>query len=97
MSIYQLDIDEEIKRDIERLPGHIRQRVKRIIAGLLDNPRPSSAQELSHRAGIPSGIYRIWVDSWRVVYRPDDDLLLIKVLKVGKKHGPEFYLPLVES
>jgi mRNA-degrading endonuclease RelE of RelBE toxin-antitoxin system len=97
MPAYQLDIDEEVKRDIERLPGHIRQRVKRMIAGLLDNPRPPNAQELIRRDGIPSGVYRVWVDSWRVVYRPDDDLLLIKVLKVGRKHGPEFYAGIVED
>jgi hypothetical protein len=28
---------------------------------------------------------------WHIVYRVDDEIVMVAVLKVGKKHGPDFY------
>jgi mRNA-degrading endonuclease RelE of RelBE toxin-antitoxin system len=89
---YSLKIDAESKRQIDqRLPGNIRQRVKHVIAGLLAEPRPLHAKQLLDEDGTPTSIYRVRLDDWRVVYRPLDEQELIEIVKVGRKHGPEFY------
>lgn len=87
MKKYRLDIKTTVLRQIELLPGRYRQRIRRIIAELVMNPRPQHAQPLRT---FPDR-YRIRVDDYRIVYRVEDDLLMIEVVKVGRKSGPEFY------
>lgn len=85
---YWLEISSDVRRQIERLPGHLRQPVKRIVAGLRLDPRPSGAMELRDRPGR----WRIRLnDNWRLFYRIDEDRLTVTVLRVGRKKGPEFY------
>lgn len=87
MSLYQLEIPKPVQKQIDALPGRYRQRVKRIIWDLRHTPRPPTAEPL--RAFVDR--YRIRVDDYRIVYHLHDDVLVIEVVKVGRKHGPEFY------
>lgn len=84
---YRIRIHPEAARQVERLPGHVRQRVRRLIRGLALDPRPAEAGELREMPGR----YRIRIDRWRLVYRVDDDVLVVVVLRTGLKTGPEFY------
>jgi mRNA interferase RelE/StbE len=83
MKVYQLDIARGVRRQVEGLPGNVRQRVKREIAKLAFNPRPSYAEELR---GNLAGRYKIRLDQYRLVYRIDDEVAVVEVLKAGKKH-----------
>ena len=85
---YQLSFRKGVLREIERLPGYLRQRVKQIIQRLVDNPRPKIAEALHNDL---EGFYKIKLADWRIVYRIDDDFLVVTVVKIGKKEGPEFY------
>lgn len=87
MKRYWLEISNEVRRQIDRLPNRLRPQVKQIIASLRDNPRSATAIELRDRPGR----YRISLDDHRIYYRIDDDQLVVILLKVGRKHGPEFY------
>jgi mRNA interferase RelE/StbE len=87
MNSYQLEIPTRVRRQIDRLPGHYRQRVKAIIQQLPSNPRPSNAKLLREKGEI----YRIALDQYRIVYSIENDVLVIEVVKVGRKYGPEFY------
>lgn len=87
MSAYRLDVPKEVRRQVDALPGRYRQRFRRLINDLADNPRPAGARQL--RTG--ENRYRIRVDDYRLVYRVFDDVLLVEVLKAGQKAGPEFY------
>ena len=87
MSAYQLEIPNSVRRQIDRLPSHYRQRVKEIIRGLCENPRPANAKLLREEAAI----YRVSLDQIRIVYSIEDEILVIEIVKVGRKHGPEFY------
>lgn len=87
MTRYRLSIAKPVRQTIDKLPGRYRQRVWRLIASLADDPRPPSAKQLREQEGI----YRIALDAIRIVYSIEDDILLIEVVKVGRKHGPEFY------
>ncbi|MCE7983852.1 MAG: type II toxin-antitoxin system RelE/ParE family toxin [Caldilinea sp. CFX5] len=85
--MYQLRIPKPVRRRIDALPGRYRQRVWRLIQSLASNPRPAGAKQLREREQM----YRIALDDYRIVYSIEDDLLIIEVVKVGSKAGPEFY------
>lgn len=87
MKKYRLELKTTVLRQIEALPGRYRQRVRRVIAELAVNPRPQIAQPLRT---FPDR-YRIRLDDYRIVYYIEDDLLIVEIVKVGRKHGPEFY------
>lgn len=86
--LYQLKIKRNVAQQIERLPGHVRQRIVKSIDGLRSEPRPLIAKSLR---GQHSDKLQISLDVWRIVYRVDDEVVTVEVLRVGKKHGPEFY------
>lgn len=65
----------------------MKSRVKKELARLTLNPRPDHAIELRSHPNY----YRIRLDTYRIVYRVEDELILVIVLKVGRKQGPEFY------
>ncbi|MFK0151259.1 type II toxin-antitoxin system RelE/ParE family toxin [Streptomyces sp. NPDC090493] len=44
-----------------------------------DEPRPEEARALG-----TSGYYRLHVGTWRVLYRPDGEIVTVYVLKVGR-------------
>ncbi|GIK74863.1 MAG: hypothetical protein BroJett021_38510 [Chloroflexota bacterium] len=83
MKVYQIDIARSVRRQIEELPGHMRQRVKREIAKLAFNPRPDHARELR---GSLADRYKIRLDHYRLVYRVDDEAVTVVILKAGMKH-----------
>ena len=84
---YRLKFEEGVLHDIDRLPGNVRQRVRRTITGLVDNPKPSGVIELRDKPGW----YRIRLDDWRILYQIDEGDLIVFIVKVGIKKGPEFY------
>ena len=87
MKRYQLEIKGAVLRQINRLPGNYRQRVRQLIAKLTTDPRPPAAKELRNAPNR----YRIRMAEYRIAYTIEDEILLIEVLKVGKKDGPNFY------
>ena len=84
---YRIEYSDRARSDLRRVPGNYRQRAKRLIASLADNPRPPKAKELRDN---PNG-YRLWLDRWRVIYRVDDDLQVVFIAGVRPKKGPETY------
>ncbi|MEZ4866104.1 MAG: type II toxin-antitoxin system RelE/ParE family toxin [Caldilineaceae bacterium] len=90
---YQLNIPTRVRKQINNLPGRYRQRIQRLIAGLAIEPRPPHAKLLRSTRNR----YRIRIDDYRIIYRLEDDILLVEVLKVGQKSGSEFYDDIDES
>ena len=60
------------------------RRFEQTIGGLQDNPRPVGGTKLT---GLP--YWRIRVGDYRVVYRIQDDVLLVLVIEIG--HRREIY------
>jgi mRNA interferase RelE/StbE len=81
--IYQIDISKRVRQDVEQLPGHMRRRTKREIARLAFDPRPAHAIELR---GPLAGRFKITLDQYRLVYRIEEGVAIVQVLKAGKKH-----------
>ena len=72
---YNLFIEPEAHRDSRRLPGHVRQRVKRLIDSLAQDPRPGESQPLETTGlNVPPSIElrRIRLNQWRLIYAIHD-------------------------
>lgn len=79
---YRLSLSREVYRTINRLPGNVRQRIRRVIAGLAENPRPDSAKAME--ADLES-YYRIRVNDYRIIYTIDDDVVLVEIIRVVRR------------
>ena len=87
---YRLNIPKTVQAEIGRLPGNVRQRVKRAIAGLAFEPRPQNATELEDEL---AGFWRLKLDDYRIIYTIADDLIVIEIVRVGKR-TPKTYVGL---
>lgn len=81
MKKYRLDLGEN-RRVIERLPGHIRQRVKRAIHSLTENPRPPEAKALDDEL---TGYYRLRIDLYRVIYTIQEEIVTVVIVRVTRR------------
>lgn len=82
---YQLWIEDEVKTEIKRLPGHIRQRIRQAVQSLADDPRPHYSREMRPPEGIGLEVRRLRLERWRVVYIVDEEWSEIGVLAVRKR------------
>ena len=85
---YRVRVTETARREIGKLPGHVRQRARRLVESLATNPTPGGAKELRD---LP-GYYRIHLLRWRVIDSVDAESDIMLVLTVREKQGPETYV-----
>jgi mRNA interferase RelE/StbE len=85
--MYRVNVPKPVRQEVDRLPGKVRQVVRRAILDLATNPQPPKSKELR---GIP-GRYRIPIEKWRVIYDIDEERQIIDVRAVKRKTGPEIY------
>jgi len=70
---YQVWLRPSAHRDRRRLPGHVRQRIKRLIDDLQQEPRPSVSWTLDLPEATPKEIREAWevrcvrIEDWRVL------------------------------
>jgi len=68
---YTLYIEPEVHTAREKLPGHVRQRLRRAIEALAQEPQPSGSRALDvSTLDLPPEveIRRLRIESWRLVY-----------------------------
>lgn len=75
---YRIVLRRSAARELANLPQPIRGRVTRAVDGLARNPRPPGAK-LLREAGAR---WRIRVGDYRVLYRVDDDRIVVVVVRV---------------
>ena len=46
MASYQVEVTQQVRKEIRRLPGNVRQRVIRTLRALEQEPRPHSSRPL---------------------------------------------------
>lgn len=78
---YRVRIEREAERQIERLPGNIRQRVKQTIAKLTTNPRPANAKCMDPPYADK---WRLRLEHYRIIYTIEDEIVLVTVIRVAK-------------
>jgi mRNA interferase RelE/StbE len=78
---YRIEVTPRAQRDLRALPKGKRQRVAEQIDALKTDPRPTGCKKLLGREDF----YRIRVGDYRVVYRIEDEILLILVVRIGDR------------
>lgn len=85
--LYQLRFTKEAQQQLTRLPGNMRQRIRRFVATLTHNPRPFKAKRMEDDL---AGYYRIRLENYRIIYTIDDDIVLVEVIRITKQ-SPKTY------
>ncbi len=81
---YQVIIPKSVRKELDRLPEKIADRVLARLVELETNPRPADAKKLKGR-----NAWRIRVGDYRVIYKIHGRVLQILVITVG--HRREIY------
>ena len=83
---YQLQLLASVHDERKQLPGVIRQRLKRMIDELAQNPRPDSSIPLQLSFEVPDWeLRRLRVDQWRIVYAIDEEFKQVAILGIRKR------------
>lgn len=78
---YQIEISNRAVKQLKKLSTDIRERINKKILDLAKNPRSSGVVKLENT----DNKYRIRVGNYRVLYEIKDDVLIIKVIRVGHR------------
>ena len=89
MSRYTVFVTPAAIKEIKRLPGYVRQRVRRAIGSLADEPRPTKSKVLEV-SGIPAEVGRLRLDRWRILYAITEADAAVDVLGVRKRPPYEY-------
>jgi mRNA interferase RelE/StbE len=85
--VFRIELLPSAARTLRELAVADQRRIVRRIDVLADDPRPSGARKLRGS----DDVWRICVGEYRVLYRIEDERLVILVVKVG--HRREVYRP----
>ncbi len=84
MSLYTIYVTPETWQEIKKLPGNMRQRIRRTVGDLSENPRPDNSKPLS----LPSmeiEARRLRLDRWRIIYTIAEEDKIVDILAVRKR------------
>ncbi|MFB0535329.1 MAG: type II toxin-antitoxin system RelE/ParE family toxin [Anaerolineae bacterium] len=84
MSRYTVYIIPRAWKEIKDLPGNMRQRVKRAIDALADDPRPPKSKAMD-APEFEHELRRLRLDRWRIVYAVTEADEAVDVLAVRKR------------
>ncbi|HEY4235583.1 MAG TPA: type II toxin-antitoxin system RelE/ParE family toxin [Lacipirellulaceae bacterium] len=77
--VYRIDLKPSARDSLAKIPQPGRQRIRKKIDRLAENPRPRGVEKL---AGGDE-LYRIRVGDYRVIYQIHDNALLVLVVRIG--------------
>jgi len=83
--VYEIHVGGVARRDLDRLPNHVFDRIAPHVNALAENPRPRGCRKME-------GSLRDWrlrIGDYRIIYEIDDDARRVIVLRV--KHRREAY------
>lgn len=83
--MYRLEYAKPAAQELRRLPKAMLRLVIKRIEALAHEPRPEGAVSLSGEQAL----YRVRQGKYRVIYRVQDDVLTVLIVKVG--HRGEVY------
>lgn len=82
---YQIDVSPDVQKVIPTLPGNIRQRIRRAISSLAQDPRPSRSKKLEFSL-VDGEPRRLRLEKWRILYVIiETDIKLVAILAVRKR------------
>jgi len=77
--MYWVLIDKRAKKKIDKIPFAYAKKIAFAIDNLEEDPRPVGCEKL---VGYDN-TYRIRIGIYRIIYRIEDDILYVEILKVG--------------
>ena len=77
---YQVVLRRAAQKQLDRLSGRDYQVIGRVISALEQEPRPLGVKKLAE-----SGLWRLRVGRYRIVYAIDDRESLVTVVRVAKR------------
>lgn len=83
---YTVELTPAARRQLRKLDPPIQRRIAARIDTLAEDPRPDGVVKLTD---VDPPAYRIREEDWRIVYRIEDDVLVVTVVRIG--HRSEVY------
>ena len=77
---YRIEVTRAAAKQLRKLEPSMAPRIRGAIELLAVDPRPPASRALRGRPG-----YRVRVGGYRIIYRIEDDVLLIVVLRLGHR------------
>ena len=77
---YRIEIAPAAERQIRKLEATVRRRILDKIGTLGSNPRPAGVEKLTD-----TGVYRVRVGDYRIIYDIEDKVTTVLILKVGDR------------
>lgn len=78
--MYQILIEKQVQKQLERIPKSDYARVKATINVLAQNPRPAGCKKLKGRIG-----YCIRQGDYRIIYDINDNIFTVYILAAGHR------------
>ena len=83
--IYRIELTKAASRDLAAIPKALLKRLDACILHLAADPLPSGVKKLKSN----DGLYRVRVGNYRIIYRVEQEILTILIVKTG--HRREVY------
>lgn len=83
---YTVELTPAARRTLRKLAPPVQRRIAARIDAQAENPRPDGVVKLT---AVEPPLYRVREGDWRIVYRIEDNLLFVVVVRVG--HRSEVY------
>jgi mRNA interferase RelE/StbE len=80
MAKYKLKFATSVKKELRKIPNDDVTKILRLIKSLLDNPYPKNVKKLSRQ-----NKFRIRYRNYRILYKIENDELVIYVLKISHR------------
>jgi mRNA interferase RelE/StbE len=84
VSQFKIYVTKAASKELKTLPGQMRQRVRKAVEGLADDPRPPKSKKLEVE-GLVVEVRRLRMDRWRILYAITQAEEIIDVLAVRKR------------
>lgn len=81
MQAFSIEFLRKARKELASLPPNVQKRIATEIEALKTNPRPPGVKVLKDGEGR----LRLRVGDYRVIYRVEDDRLIIVVVKIGHR------------
>lgn len=82
---YRIEFTKAAIRDLTAISKPVQKRLDVCIAGLADDPLPPGVKKLKNG----NGLYRVRVSDYRIIYRIEQEILTILIVRIG--HRGEVY------